>query len=621
MNIAARYEALLGRVLRPARYVGGEVGQVVKPLETVRGRMCLVFPDLYEVGMSNYGLSILYHMVNEKTQAYCERAYAVAPDFEALLREHDVPLVSLETRTPLHQFDLVGFGLQSELTYTNVLQVLDLGRIPMHTRDRGDDHPIVIAGGHGAFNPEPLAPFIDAFVVGDGEDALLQVLECVMATRGRAARLAALAQLNGVYVPALYEETDEDGFVVAVGPAVHKATVDNLDTTYYPTTQVNPWTESVHDRIAIEVMRGCTQGCRFCQAGMITRPIRERSPETVVRLAKALVANTGLEEVSLLSLSTADHKGVIPMAEGVLKEVGGPCNVNISLPSSRADAFNVKLSTLVGGQRKGGVTLAPEAGSERLRKAISKYLSKDEILNACRAAAMGGHPHVKLYFMVGLPTETDEDLLETVDLILDCEKAGQEVYRKFSVHIGLGGLVPKPHTPFQWAEQVVEEELSRRYMMIRKRLPPRIKMTWGGAHERFIEGILSRGDRRMADVVMRAYQLGSRLDAWHEYVRVDLWKQAAAEVGIDLFRYLGTRRVGSRLPWNVIESGVSERYFVSEWKKTLANQDVRDCREGCTACNACDVLGVEMQFGGQVGTPFRERVHKAWLKQKESVSG
>ncbi|MHB2016745.1 MAG: TIGR03960 family B12-binding radical SAM protein [Candidatus Xenobia bacterium] len=619
-SLSERYEALLTRVNRPARYAGGETGQVVKDPSQVGCHICLVFPDLYEIGMSNYGIAILYHLLNEKTDSYCERAYAVAPDLEALLRAEGIPLLSLESRTPLKAFDMVGFGLQSELTYINVLQILDLSGIALRSVDREEDDPIVIAGGHGAFNPEPMAPFIDAFVIGDGEDAIVAVRDCVAAHRDRPRmeQLRALSEVPAVYVPLLYHETEQDGWIVPVGKPVLKAAVENLDTTFFPTTQIIPWTETVHDRIAIEVMRGCTQGCRFCQAGMITRPIRERSPETVVRLASELVANTGLEEVSLLSLSTADHRGVIPMAEGVLKAVGGPCNVNISLPSSRADAFNVQLATMVGGQRKSGVTLAPEAGSERLRKAISKFLTRDEILNACRSAAQGGHPHVKLYFMVGLPTETDEDLHELVELVLACEKAGQEVRPRFAVHIGLSGLVPKPHTPFQWVEQVVEDELRRRYLLVKRALPGRIKVTWGGAEERFVEGILSRADRRMADVIERTYRMGARFDAWKEYVRVDLWKRAADELGVDLARYLSTRQVDSPLPWSHIETGISDRYMKSEWKKTLDGRDQRDCREACTACNACDRLGIEMRFGGQVGVPNSDKVHAAFVRQQRT---
>jgi radical SAM family uncharacterized protein len=623
-NFSAAFERILGRVQRPARYVGGEVGQVRKDASAVTCRMALVFPDLYEIGLSNYGLQILYYLLNQRADTFCERAYAVAPDMEALLRENGIPLLTHESRTPLGQMDIVGFGLQSELTYINVLQVLDLAAVPLRGAERGDEHPLVIAGGHGAFNPEPLAEVIDAFGIGDGEDVILDIRESWMASRGlpRAERLARLARIEGVYVPALYPVAiDEEGWMIPQGPRVTKRNVKSLDEAFFPTMQIIPWTETVHDRISIEVMRGCTQGCRFCQAGMITRPIRERSPEKVVALAQELARNTGMDEISLLSLSTADHKGALPMARGVRDTVGTPMRVNISLPSSRADAFNVELSSMVGGERKGGITLAPEAGSDRLRRVINKYLTEEDIINAVRAAAQGGHKHVKLYFMAGLPTETDQDMIEMAELVERCETAGQKVGgRRFGVHVGISGLVPKPHTPFQWSPQLVGPELTRRYRIVRDRLARRIKVNWADSEERTIEGLLSRGDRRAGRLMMAAYARGARLDAWHEYLRLDLWQAAAAELDFSFERYLGERNMDRPLPWSHIDAGVTDRFLRSEWKKAVNEMVVRDCREGCLACNACDITGVEMQFGDLKMAPKREPVIRAWKRQSERVA-
>ncbi|NDD26908.1 MAG: TIGR03960 family B12-binding radical SAM protein [Proteobacteria bacterium] len=617
---ATRFERVLTKVQRPARYVGGEVGQVVKDPATVACRMALVFPDLYEVGLSNYGLQILYYLLNAREDTWCERAYAVAPDMEAVLREQALPLMTHESRTPLHALDLIGFGLQSELTYINVLQVLDLGGIPMRAAERGDDAPLIVAGGHGAFNPEPLAEIVDAFGIGDGEDVIVDIRDCWMQSKGlpRRERLSRLAKIEGVYVPAMYTVTiDPDGWEIPEGPRVVKRNVKNLDETFFPTMQLIPWTETVHDRISIEVMRGCTQGCRFCQAGMITRPIRERSPEKVVAIAKELAKNTGMDEISLLSLSTADHKGAIPMARGVRDTVGKPMRVNISLPSSRADAFNVELSSMVGGERKGGITLAPEAGSDRLRRVINKYLTEDDIVNAVQSAAQGGHKHVKLYFMTGLPTETDDDLIELVGLVERCEKAGQRIAGpRFGMHIGLSGLVPKPHTPFQWCAQLVGPELTRRYRLVRDRLHKRIKVNWAESEERTVEGILSRGDRRAGRLMMEAYARGARLDAWNEYLRIDLWKDAAEALGFSIERYLGERDMDARLPWWHIDAGVTDRFLKSEWKKAVNEMVVRDCREGCLACNACDITGVEMQFGDLKMAPKRDAVIRAWKRQQ-----
>jgi radical SAM family uncharacterized protein len=620
MSAETSYDEIFNEVRRPARYIGGEVGQILKDPKQVDCHVCLVFPDLYEIGLSNYGLQILYYLLNERADTYCERSYAVAPDFEAGLRARNLPLASHETRTPLHRFDIVGFGLQSELTYINVLQVLDLGGIPLRATERNGDEPLIIAGGHGAFNPEPLAPFIDAFGIGDGEDVIVDIRDSWTASRGlpRRERLERLRSITGVYVPQLYTITEENGWHIPEGPRVTKRNVADLNTTFFPTMQIIPWTETVHDRISIEVMRGCTQGCRFCQAGMITRPIRERTPERVVELAKELAKNTGMDEISLLSLSTADHKGAVPMARGVRDEVGKPMRVNITLPSSRADAFNVELSSMVGGERKGGITLAPEAGSDRLRRVINKYLTEDDIINATRAAAQGGHKHVKLYFMAGLPTETDEDMLEMAKLVSRCEAAGQQIAgRKFGIHVGISGLVPKPHTPFQWCAQLVGPELTRRYLLVRKNTPPRIKVGWADSDERTIEGILSRGDRRAGELMLAAYRKGARLDAWNEYLRLDLWMEAAGDLGFDVATYLGERNLDHRLPWWHIDSGVTDRFLKVEWLKAVKGQVVRDCREGCLACNACDITGVEMQFGELKMAPLREPVIRAWQRQKE----
>ena len=622
--LRARYERILTRVQRPARYVGGEVGQVVKDPSGVACRMALVFPDLYEVGLSNYGLQILYYQLNAREDTWCERAYAVAPDMEAQLREHGVPLLTLESRTPLRDLDIIGFGLQAELTYINLLQVLDLGGVPLLSAERSDDDPLVVAGGHGAFNPEPLAEIIDAFGIGDGEDVTVDIRDSWTASRGlpRRERLERLARVEGVYVPAMYTVSeDAQGWMIPEGPRVAKRNVKSLDDAFFPPMQLIPWTETVHDRISIEVMRGCTQGCRFCQAGMITRPVRERSPEKVVEIAQQLARSTGMDEISLLSLSTADHKGALPMARGVRDTVGTPMRVNISLPSSRADAFNVELSSMVGGERKGGITLAPEAGSDRLRRVINKYLTEDDILNAVHAAAKGGHKHVKLYFMIGLPTETDEDLIELTALVERCEKVGQRAAGpRFGMHIGLSGLVPKPHTPFQWCPQVVGPELTRRYRVVRDRLNRRVKVSWAESEERTIEGILSRGDRRAGRLMMAAYWKGARLDAWSEYLRIDLWKAAAEDLGFRIERYLGERDMDARLPWWHIDAGVTDRFLRSEWKKALNEMVVRDCREGCLACNACDITGVEMQFGDLKMAPLREPVMRAWKRQHEPQS-
>ncbi len=596
--ISNRLDSILAKVTKPARYVGGEVNAVVKPSGTYDTRIALAFPDVYEVGMSNLALAILYDVLNAREDTWAERVFAPWPDAEELFRQHAIPLYSLESRTPIRQFDILGFSLAFELCYTNVLNMLDLAGIPVHSADRTEDHPLVIAGGHCALTPEPMAPFIDAFVIGDGEEVVHEIVD-VYRRVGRTSRprlLRALANVPGIYVPALYRVVDAS--VAPPEPAaegvpgrIERRRVADLDKVRFPVKPIVPLVEVVHDRVSIEVMRGCTRGCRFCQAGMITRPVRERSAAQVVRLAEQLLRATGHEEISLVSLSTSDHSEVEQMVDRLISQHGGR-GIGVSLPSLRADRDCVHLASRIQSVRKSGLTFAPEAGTQRLRDAINKGVTEDDLMRAAEAAFEAGWRHIKLYFMIGLPTETDDDVVAIADLAGRVAAIGRRhAGRAASVAVTVSGFVPKPHTPFQWRAQDPPEELMRKQRLLRQVVRDRaVTLKFHDPKVSWIEGVLARGGRAVAGSVLRAWRMGARFDAWDEYFSFDRWTEVFRQASVD--PHLTTGRVRGYhepLPWDHIDAGVAKAYLRAEDRRAERGQRTEDCHTGpCTFCLACD---------------------------------
>ena len=607
-------EPLLPQVRKPAQYVGGEHNQVVTPWQAVETRWLLCYPDTYEVGQPNQGIQILYELLNERPTALAERLYAPWVDLEALMREHGIPAFSLETHRPLWAFDVMGVSLPHELGHTNLLNLLDLGRVPIHADLRTAHDPVVLVGGHAAYNPEPLAPFIDAAVMGDGEQVTLEVDAAVRAWKAsgsndRRQLLRDLAAVEGVYVPAFYTPRyTDDGRLkatVATEPGVPaivpKRTIQDLEEWQYPKKQLVPMTETVHERFSVEIFRGCTRGCRFCQAGMITRPVRERRPETVQKLVEEGVKNTGFEEVGLLSLSSADHSAIGPIARDLADAYEGTVT-SLSLPSTRVDAFNVTLSNeLSRNGRRTGLTFAPEAGSERMRAVINKMVSEADLLRTAEVAFSEGWRHIKLYFMVGLPTETDDDVLAIADLGIKTYQIAQKHGRANKVTISVGGFVPKPHTPFQWAPQDSPDEIKRKLSMIRHAIKDHggLKLRTNDPEEGVIEGLLARGDRRVAPAVERAWQLGARFDGWHEMPTLDTWRQAMADTGVSLdwFSYR-ERDENEALPWDHLDSGLEKSWLWEDWTDARSDKQLDDCRwSPCYDCGVCPGLSIEHDTG------------------------
>lgn len=600
-------EAILPRVEKPARYLGNEWNAVRKDHGAVAVRVALAFPDVYEIGMSNLGGAILYEEINRRADALAERVFAPWTDMEAELRAAGLPLFALESRRPVREFDLLGFSLQYELGYTNVLNMLDLAGIPLRQAERGPGDPLVIAGGPCAYNAEPLADFLDLFVLGDGEEAIHDLLDAFAAwdregrPGGREGVLTRLAAIPGVYVPSFYDVSyRSDGRVAAVRPnrpgvparAARRIAAD-LDRLAVPTRPVVPWMEPVFDRMMVEVFRGCSRGCRFCHAGMVYRPVRERSPEKVMEAARELARHTGHHEISLVSLATNDYGAV----GRVLCDLGGELGregISVSLPSLRVDAYSVELADQVNRVRKSGLTLAPEAGSQRLRDVINKGVTEADYRAALEAAFRAGWDQVKLYFMIGLPTETDADL----DAIGDMARLALELYRPFrgrgrrplTVTVSVSCFVPKPHTPFQWEGQVPLPELERRLGHLRQRLRhPGIRFRAPDPRTSVLEAALSRGDRRLGRVLERAWRRGCRLDGWRELFRYDDWMAAFAEEGLDPARY-AERRLGydEVLPWDHIDTGVRRAFLVAEHREALAAAVRDDCRwDRCGLCGVC----------------------------------
>ncbi len=578
-SLRGRIEALLPRVAKPARYMGGELGSVRKSPEEVSVKVALAFPDVYEVGMSNLGLRILYSVLNNEAAIAAERVFAPATDMEQQMRDSGVPLFSLETSSPIRDFDLVGFSLAYEMASTTVLNMLDLASIPVLACDRTDSDPIIIAGGHCTTNPEPMADFIDAFAIGDGEEVILDIIKAYRhANSGNAGRrgriLEALADIDGVYVPSI-PRTKVRGRVVL-----------DLENAHFPDKLIVPFTEAVHDRVALEIMRGCSRGCRFCQAGMITRPVRERSLDKLCEQAQTLLDNTGYEEIALTSLSSADHSNI----KGLVRELidtHGQDRVGVSLPSLRADAECVELAAEIQRVRKSGLTFAPEAGTQRLRDVINKNVTEQDLLDAVEAAVENGWKRIKLYFMIGLPTETDEDLQGIGALVSRVVDIGRRHRVPLTLNITISPFVPKPHTPFQWRAMTTPEELERRIALVRSLLRGKnISVSWHDPLCSRVEGAIARGDRSLGRVIYEAWKRGGKFE--QDKFDSNRWDDAFTATGVDISRFANSElSKDAELPWDFVDMGVSRSFLASEDSKAELGETTEDCKTG--ACSSCGV--------------------------------
>jgi radical SAM family uncharacterized protein len=620
-SVFPRLEPLLARVSKPIQYVGGELNSVAKDWESVQVRWCLSYPDAYEVGLPNQGIAILYEILNEQDWILAERTYAVWADMEALMREHGVPQFTLDSHRPVGEFDVFGLSFATELGYTNMLTELDLAGIPIHAQDRGEQDPIVLAGGHAAFNPEPIADFLDAAVLGDGEEIALMISEVIREWKvdGRDGLLLRLAAGGGVYVPKFYDvDYLPDGRIHRVAPnrpgvpfRVAKHTLMDLDNWPYPKKPLVPLAETVHERYAVEIFRGCTRGCRFCQAGMITRPVRERSIDVIGAMVQRGIEATGLEEVGLLSLSSSDHSEIAEVTRQLADRYEGS-NVSLSLPSTRVDAFNVDLANeLSRNGRRSGLTFAPEGGTERMRKVINKMVTEDDLIRTVATAYAHGWRQVKLYFMCGLPTETDEDVLAIGELAKRVIATGREVSGRRDIRctVSIGGFVPKPHTPFQWASQCDHETVDARLAKLRdairrdREYGRAIGFRYHDGKPGIIEGLLSRGDRRVAAIIEAAWRDGARFDGWSEHFSYERWASSAERClegsGVDLDWYTTRERdYAEVLPWDHLDAGLDREWLWEDWQDALDEVEVDDCRwTPCFDCGVCPQLDTTIQIG------------------------
>ena len=615
MRKLALSDEILMTVEKPARYIGGEVNAVMKDKDQVDIRFAMCFPDVYEIGMSHLGIQILYDMFNRREDTWCERVYSPWPDLHKVLKEKQIPLFALESQDPVKKFDFLGITIQYEMCYTNILQILDLSGIPLSAEDRTTEDPFVIGGGPCTYNPEPLAEFFDLFYIGEGETQYFALLDLYKewknSGKSRQDFLKAAAQIPGIYVPSLYEVTyAEDGTIAEMKPIcpeapekVKKQIVMDVTNTFYPEKPVVPYMKATQDRVVLEIQRGCIRGCRFCQAGMLYRPTRERDLEMLKKSAYAMLKNTGYEEISLSSLSSSDYSQLGELVNFLIDEFGSK-GINISLPSLRIDAFSLDVMSKVQDIRKSSLTFAPEAGSQRLRDVINKGLTEEVILDGAGQAFEGGWNRVKLYFMLGQPTETEEDMKGIAWL---AEKISERYYEvpkeqrngKCQIVVSTSFFVPKPFTPFQWAQMCTKEEFLHRAYVVNHEIKEQknkksIKYNWHEADVTVLEGILARGDRKVAKAIRSAYEKGCLFDSWGEYFHNDLWMEAFAQTGVDPDFYIVRERSEEEVfPWDFIDIGVTKKFLLREWKKAHEEKITTNCRQGCSGCGAAT-------FGGGV---------------------
>ncbi len=601
-----RLERILPKVQKPARYTGGEYNQILKDKSTVDLRVAFCFPDIYEIGMSNLGMKILYQTMNSLPYVWCERVFAPWSDMFDEMKRASIPLYALESGDALDRFDVLAFSVGYEMAYTTVLDMLDMAGLPVRSSDRPDLLPLVFMGGSAGVNPEPMAPFMDLFVIGEGEEMNNEVLALLRRAKeegwSKQRFLESAAQIGGVYVPSLYEVSyHDDGTIRSISPLsgapqqVKKRIIQDLDAVPFPTNPIVPSTEVVQDRVNLELFRGCVRGCRFCQAGYIYRPIRAKKPETLIRQGIETLRNTGYEDMTLLSLSSSDYRHLGTVCDGLL-EFCEPRSIGVSLPSLRADNFSMELMEKLQRVRKSGLTFAVEGGSQRLRDAINKNVTEEDLLNTCRIAFEGGWNTVKLYYMLGLPTETDEDIIgiaEMADRVLHCWRQYSKVKsRGVRITISTSCFIPKPHSPFQWEAQISPEEYLRRVNLLRASIKARnVVYNWHDAETSFIEAALSRGDRKVADVVEAVWRKGGRLEAWSDFFSYDRWISSFAEADLDPAFYASRERSTDEvLPWDMINVGVRKQHLIREREKAYSAELSPDCRHACSACGAAALL-------------------------------